>query len=111
MVYTKKEAERYNEDRHRACIRLGITKNQYNWFRRKGEELRMIYENNCNGVYEIEEEYILAEKELIYKINVYKQECVELLYAYFQTDPRGATLYLDTKKIPKDNYSQAVCIY
>lgn len=110
-MFTKLERQRYNENRERACQRLGITKNQYNWLRRKGEELRKVYENDCNGLYETEEESNQAERDLIYQINVYKQECEELLYAYFQTDPRGATLYLDTKKIPANNYTQAVCIY
>ena len=110
-MFTKVERQRYNEDRERACNRLGITKNQYNWLRRKAEELRKVYENNCNGLYKTEEDYFKAEKDLIYQINVYKQECVELLYAYFQTDPRGASLYLDTKAIPENNYTQAICIY
>ena len=51
-MYTKKERERYNEDRKRTCERLGITKNQYNWLRRKGEALHKIYIDNCNGVIE-----------------------------------------------------------
>ena len=53
MTYTKKERERYNDDRARACKRLGITKNQYNWLRRKGEALRKVYEANCNGDYDL----------------------------------------------------------
>ena len=110
-MYTAKERQQYNIDRERTCKRLGITINQYNWFRRKAEELRKVYENNCNGLYKTEEDYYNAEKDLIYKINVYKQECVELLYAYFQTDPRGASLYLDTKEIPENNYTSASCIY
>ena len=111
MFYTKKEREYYNTYRQRVCEKLGITQNQYNWLRRKGEMLRKVYENNCNGVYKTEDEYFKAEKELVYKINVYKQNCTELLYAYFQTDPRGASIYLDTKPIPKNNYTQANCIY
>ena len=110
-MVTKLERERYNQQRKSACKRLGITKNQYNWLRRKGEELRKVYENNCNGLYKTKEEGNQAEKDLIYQINVYKQECEELLYAYYQTDPRGATIYLDTKVIPENNYTQAVCIY
>jgi hypothetical protein len=73
-MFTKLERERYNEDRERACKRLGITKNQYNWLRRKGEELRKVYENDCNGLYKNEEESNQAERDLIYQINVYKQE-------------------------------------
>lgn len=110
-MYTKREREIYNENRDRACQRLGITKNQYNWLRRKGEELRKVYENNCNGLYKTEEESDKAERDLIYQINVYKQKFEELLYFYFQTDPRGATIYLDTKEIRDNNYTQAVCIY
>ena len=110
-MFTKKERDLYNNERRWACERLGITENQYNWLRRKGEELRKVYEKNCNGDYKTEEEYYKAEKDLIYQINVYKQNCTELLYAYFQTDPRGAALYIDTKKIPANNYNQAVCIY
>ena len=110
-MFTKQERERYNEDRERACKRLEITKNQYNWLRRKGEELRKIYEDNCNGLYKTEEESDKAERDLIYQINVYKQECEELLYAYFQTDPRGATIYLDREPILENNYTNAVCIY
>jgi hypothetical protein len=33
------------------------------------------------------------------------------LHYYLQTDPRGATIYLDTQEIPENNYTQAVCIY
>lgn len=111
MSYTKREREYYNIDRNKACERLGITKNQYNWLRRKGEELRKVYENNCNGLYKSERDYLNAEKDVIYKINAYKQECFELLYAYFQTDPRGPALYIDREPIPENDYTRAVCIY
>lgn len=111
MEYTTKERERYNENREKACKRLGITKNQYNWFRREGDKLHKVYEDDCNGVYKTEEEYNNIVRDLIYRINVYKQECENLLYAYFQTDPRGATIYLDTKPIPNNNYTQAQVIY
>lgn len=110
-MYTAKERANYNAYRENVCKQLNITKNQYNWLRRKGEALRKVYENDCNGLYKTEEERIDAERDLIYQINVYKQECTELLYAYFQTDPRGAALYLDTKSIPENNYTQAYCIY
>jgi len=107
-MYTKKEREQYNQSRDNACQRLGITKNQYNWLRRKGEELRRIYEANCNG-------------DSDYKINGMRENGLNNdiqdyigsmgLFIYFQTDPRGATLYLDKKPIPTNNYTQAVCIY
>ena len=110
-MFTKAERKVYNHNRDISCQRLGISVNQYNWLRRKGEALRKIYENNCNGLYKTEAEYFKAEKELIWEINTYKQECEELLYAYFQTDPRGASLYLDIKPIPENNYTSANCIY
>ena len=33
------------------------------------------------------------------------------LNLYFQTDPRGATIYVDRQPIPENNYTQAKCIY
>lgn len=112
-MYTKKERERYNIDRDRACQRLGITKNQYNWLRRKGEELRKVYENDCNGLYKTEEESNLAENRIKMGIWLYRlnNDNIKKLKWYYQTDPRGATVYLDTVKIPNNNYTQAVCIY
>jgi hypothetical protein len=105
-MFTKLERQRYNEDRERACKRLGITKNQYNWLRRKGEELRKTYEDECNGWRGTEG----LEMQLIVKIRDYISSNKKL-FVYLQTDPRGATIYLDTKKIPSNNYTQAVCIY
>jgi len=49
-MFPKQERQRYNEDRERACKRLGITKNQYNWFRRKGKRLHKIYEDYCKDM-------------------------------------------------------------
>jgi len=114
-MFTKLERERYNEDRERACKRLGITRNQYNWLRRKGEEYRLACEENCNGTY-TEQQYEVRTKCLENGIYHYllKQELntkKHQMFVYFQTDPRGATIYLDTKEIPSNNYTQAVCIY
>lgn len=118
MIYTKLERERYNEDRERKCKALGITKNQYNWLKRKGEELRKVYEDNCSGVIESEEKYSsLTEtieksvRNYLLKQKLYKTGNKKVYFVYFQTDPRGATIYLDTKKIPENNYTQAICIY
>jgi len=110
-MYTKKERQYYNENRDNACQRLGITKNQYNWLRRKGEELRRIYEANCNGEYKTEEEYYKAERSLVYKIQCYVQEFEELIHSYLQTDPRGATIYLSKEPINETNYTKGICIY
>ena len=104
MSYTKKEREDYNQYRERSCERLGITKNDFNWLRRKGEELRRLYEDSCNGYGDDHEEDSL-ERRIEDKASKLKLEL------YFQRDPRGATLYLDTKPIPRNNYTVAVCVY
>ncbi len=126
-MYTKKERQQYNVSRERICQYLGITKNQYNWLRRKGNDLHTVYEANCNGDYEKEAQLnnpnITAETR--YEIDCVRREGViysyliknklntkdNKMYVYFQTDPRGATLYLDRKAIPENNYTQAYCIY
>ena len=107
-MYNKKEREYYNEQRERTCDYLGITKNQYNWLRRKGEELRKIYEDNCNGILsELEYETITLKYERLIRDYAGKLK----LLVYFQTDPRGATIYLDKQPIPENNYTQARYIY
>lgn len=108
-MYTAKERKEYNEYRDRICQRLNITKNQYNWLRRKGQALHKIYEANCNGEYpnedyseKLENPIYEAIKKYISKLN---------LFIYYQTDPRGATIYVDKISIPDNNYTQAFCIY
>lgn len=109
MTYNKKEREYYNLQRQTTCESLGITKSQYNWFRRNGEKLHRIYENECNGLYESEEAYNLARSWVEEETDT---KCQQLgLYVYYQTDPRGATIYLDAKPIPRNNYTTAHCIY
>lgn len=105
MTHTKKEREQYNVSRDSACAKLGITKNQYNWFRREGEKLHKLYEDNCNGINYDEKIETLIENEITKKAS---KLCLNV---YFQTDPRGETIYLDTESIPENNYTQAVCIY
>ena len=108
MSYTKKDRKYYNEQRERSCKRLGITKNDYNWYRRKGEALRKVFENDCNGLY-IEDEFENACRPLekLIRARASKQE----LCLYIQRDCRGASVYLDKVVIPANNYNQAVCIY
>lgn len=119
-MFTKKERERYNEQRERICQRLGITKNQYNWFRRKGEALHRIYEANCNGDYDKLANNLKdgVSAEAMYDIDCATKEGLIIakakklrLFVYFQTDPRGATIYLDKVSIPENNYTQSYCIY
>ena len=111
MTYTKKEREVYNQDRQRACDRLSITKNEYNWFRRKGIELRGIYTDYCNGDWQGLEDDYNTERQVIEDCIVRRAIDGLSLYVYFQTDPRGSTIYLDTEPIPENNYTRAVCIY
>lgn len=108
-MYTKKEREYYNEQRERACLRLGITKNIYNWFRREGDKLHKIYENECNGLYDNDEAYYKETEPIENKI-IKKADSL-YLNVFFQTDPRGATIYLDDKDIKENSYTDAVCIY
>lgn len=99
------------------CERLNITREQYEWFLKYANKLHRIFENQCNGYQDIngnwdqeasdKEETI--EEKLKEKIN---REAKKLgLFTFFQGDPRGGSLYLDTKEIPYDNYTQAYCIY
>ena len=106
-MYTKQERKQYNEYRDRACQKAGITKNQYNWLRRKGEELRKIYEDDCN--FDFSDEREQREKMLYDRILSYIKPLK--LSIYYQTDPRGATIYIDKQPIPDNNYTQAICIY
>jgi len=109
MEYTKKEREYYNINRERVCNKLGINKNQYNWLRRKGEALRKVYEMDCNGEFIKEDTADRKEGFLLRQVNPYIEKLG--LKVYYQTDPRGATLYLDKDPIPENSYTNASCIY
>lgn len=111
MNYTKTKREQYNKDREITCKRLDITENQYNWLRRKGEELHKIYEDNCNGVFQTDDDYFRSTLSKEKEVKAYLKTINKNLHAYFQTDPRGATIYVDIKPIPCNNYNQAQCIY
>lgn len=110
-MYTKKEREQYNHSREIVCKDLGITVNQYNWFRRKGAELNRIYTDNCNGFYENEDEYEKISAEVETKVSKRVNDLE--LFVYFQTDPRGATIYLSKKPIESNDYNRSGshCIY
>lgn len=109
MTYTKKEREEYNEQRRRSCERLGITKNNYNVIRRIGYALRKCYEDNCNGDYQTEEAYQQAVDPLERKAEEYAGK---IGYKVFlQTDPRGATIYLDKVEQAGTDYNRGTCIY
>ena len=99
-MYNKKERADYNRDRAIKCKELNITENQYNWLRRKGEELRKLY---------TEADYERAVNPIEKSVIDYAGKLG--LFVYFQTDPRGATIYADIKPIPEANYNRAHCIY
>jgi len=110
MNYTKKERQEYNESRARTCARLGITKNNYNALRRAGQALHKIYEQNCNGEL-AEQAYEQVVNPLYSKAEAYAKRIK--LYIYFQTDPRGATIYVSRENnMTASNYNSAgTCIY
>jgi hypothetical protein len=117
MSYTKKEREYYNVQRQKTCEALNITENQYNWLRRKGEALHKIYKDSCNGLI-AEDAYDLRTGDLEQEVRdyflnqkLYRTGNKRVYYVHFQTDPRGATIYIDDKPIPANNYTQAHCIY
>lgn len=110
MVYSKKEREQYNRDRMMTCERLQIRELDYNAFRRLGQKLHSLYEDDCNG--------LLTEKEYEKDTNVFYEKADKLakrlnLYIFYQTDPRGATIYLSKDPIADNNYNRlgSECIY
>jgi hypothetical protein len=110
MQFTKIERERYNIMRKKICENLHITEAQYNSFRLTGKKLISILTAECNGELDVEE----AAKQF----DTLGARAVRLadqlgLSIYFQTDPRGATVYFCEKSIVMDeiNYSQiGACI-
>ena len=93
--------------------------------RRAALTLRGWYVHDCNGTIQRDEEDGLPyqysgvthkrlgkcadrEKGAIKTITAV---CAALgLHYYLQTDPRGGTLYVDTKEIPNNNYSRSTFI-
>jgi len=101
-MYTKKEREEYNIYRRIVCEKLGITKNEYNKFRRLANQLHRCYEKFCNGEYPTDAEYEADIRPLEEKIIKLAKE--KGLNVYFQTDPRGAALFLSKESVGPDNY-------
>lgn len=112
MQYTAKEREYYNSYRQSVCERLSITEAQYNWFRRMGDKLHMLYERQCNGYTQkfFEEQDGKREEYWNKQIN---DKAIKLgLFVYYQSDPRGATIYLsETDNMTPSNYNNGVCVY
>lgn len=109
MTYSKKEREQYNVRRLAVCEQLKIRELDYNAFRRLGQKLCIIYVQSCNG--EIDEiEYEQAIRPLYIKAEKLSRQLN--LEIYFQTDPRGNTIYLSREKIVDNDYTRnSVSIY
>lgn len=71
-----------------------------------GKKLRRFYTNSCNG-YNWEKNDRLAEKWEKKAEVIAKRIKAKI---FFQTDPRGATIYLDNKPIKLNAYTRAVCL-
>ena len=106
-MYNKKEREAYNVFRNQTCEQLGLTKNQYNQFRRISAELHRIFENDCNGLYAGENEADSEAAEVMDRLETALNKLQTKLFYHIQTDPRGATVYLSHEPIDQTNYSRA----
>lgn len=71
---------------------------------RIGKKLRTFYTHSCNG-YNSEKYDRLAEQWELKAQEIAKRMRVHI---YFQTDPRGGTIYIDKKKIESNAYNKAV---
>jgi len=94
----------------RGCEYLGIREGQWSYIKRIGTILNKRYTADCNGDYCDHQGYEdLVTGEIEDKAAKFARD--NKLELYLQTDPRGATIYLDKKPIPNNNYTQAVCVY
>jgi len=73
---------------------------------RAGSRLHRYNEHICNG-YEYEKYERLADK-LEQKIYGLAEDLG--VFVYIQSDPRGATIYIDSEEIPNNNYTRAICL-
>lgn len=101
----------YNKDRQITCEALGISKNVYNAFRRIGQALHKEYEDQCNGFETTADERDSEVREE--RLGIQGRDLAKQygLFIFYQTDPRGATIYLDKEPIKYDSYNKAHCIY
>jgi hypothetical protein len=104
----KQQKEYYQAYKQKVMDSLDMSEDIFNMFRLNGLKLNKIYTDYCNG--DITEK---EEDKLEYPIYTKLKSVCQLLgyFIYYQTDPRGATIYLDTKPIPDNNYNSAYCIY
>ncbi len=102
---------------------LSLTRNDYKSFLVIGNKIHRRLEYYCNGYMGNEPQYVGNKlinrfEEAEYEryidpiMEVAEEKARKLgLYIFFQTDPRGATIYLDKKPIKNSSYTDAYCIY
>ena len=77
--------------------------------RKLANNLSKLDTDNCNGVYQNDDDYWQALGKIEAKISI---KCLELgLKWYHQTDPRGASLYIDDREMTQADYTQGLAIY
>ena len=81
-----------------------------------GKSLHRLYEKQCNGFCDYQGNWDEKASDRADKreenLNKKAQAIAKEIgaYIYMQGDPRGATIYIDNKPIPDNNYTQAVCL-
>ena len=73
---------------------------------RIGKKLNRFYTNSCNGYNSEKNDRLATNWENKAKMIAKRMKA----HIYFQGDPRGATIYIDKKPIPSNNYTSAVCL-
>lgn len=105
----KKRKEMYMDYKAKVMENLDMGEPIFNFFKKQGEKLNKIYTDFCNGDITLKQEKKLTAP--IYK----KLDAFAHLLGYsiyYQTDPRGATIYVSKKEVLNDiNYTNGVCIY
>lgn len=108
----------YNYQRKaQGCEKLGITEGQWSYIKRISTTLGYLYANECNGFSDDAGNWDeRANKRNEARIARWESYAIAFakrnkLHIYLQTDPRGASIYLDKKPIPQNNYSRAICVY
>lgn len=101
----------YEEDKKKIMERLDLSEADWASFKKIGKDLRMLYERQCNGYPQQLLEDRDNQREKIFVDKAVKRAEKLGLKIFFQTDPRGATIYLDSEPIPENNYNKAHCIY
>lgn len=122
-ITTKQQKEWREAHIKNALERLNITRKEYKRFLIIGNKLHRIYEMSCNGYTGNESIYVNNKMINEYSEEMYERDTTPLykkadnmakelgLHIFYQTDPRGATIYLDTKEIKDNSYNNAVVIY